>query len=272
MPSPPAGALYRRHALPVRIMHWINVLALAVLLMSGLNIFDAYPELHWGRSSYSGREPLLQIGAVEQANGEVRGITRLFGHPFDTTGWLGVASGADGTLEARAFPAWLTIPDNRWLALARSWHLTFAWLFVLNGLAYVAYSVFSRHLSRDLVPDRADWRGIGASLRDHLRLRHAHGQAATRYNVLQKLAYLAVIFVLLPLTIVAGLGMSPWANAIAAGWVDLLGGRASARTLHFACAWLIVLFVAIHVFQVIVTGLWNNLRSMITGRYRITEP
>src|SRR5687768_1877714 len=138
--------------------------------------------------------------------------------------------------------------DGRWLAMARSWHLFFAWVLLINGAIYLVYSIASRHLSRDLVPDGRDWRSIGASIRDHLRFRHATGQAATRYNVLQKLAYLGVILVLLPLAIITGLGMSPWANSVLTGWVDLLGGRQSARTIHFICAWTIVAFVAIHVF------------------------
>lgn len=164
-----------------------------------------------------------------------------------------------------------SIPDNRWLAMARYWHLFFAWVLLINGALYLAYSLASRHLVRDLWPDRDDWRSIGASIRDHLRFRHPTGEAAKRYNVLQKLAYLAVILVLLPLMILTGLGMSPWANAVGPGWVDVFGGRQSARTIHFVSAWLIVAFVAIHVFQVIITGFWNNLRSMITGRYRVPE-
>jgi len=125
-------------------------------------------------------------------------------------------------------------------------------------------------LSRDLAPTREDLRGIGASIREHLRFKHPDGEAAKRYNVLQKLAYLIVIFGLLPLIVLMGFAMSPWLNAILAGWVDLVGGRQSARSIHFIVAWLLVAFVAIHVFQVIITGLWNNLRSMITGRYRVS--
>ena len=89
--------------------------------------------------------------------------------------------------------------------------------------------------------------------------------------MLQKLAYLVVIFVLLPLIVMMGFAMSPWLDAVFTGWVDLVGGRQSARTIHFIIAWLLVAFVLIHVFQVIVTGLWNNLRSMITGRYRVSD-
>jgi len=154
--------------------------------------------------------------------------------------------------------------------MARRWHFFFAWLFVVNGLAYVGYALFSRHLARDLAPTKADWRGIGRSIVDHLKFKHPTGEEAKRYNVLQKLAYLAVIFVLLPLVILMGLAMSPWLDGIFAGWIDLVGGRQSARTIHFIAAWLLVAFVLIHVFEVIVSGLWNHLRSMITGRYRIT--
>ena len=261
--------LHYRHALPVRVMHWINVIALTILLMSGLNIFSAHPALYWGQSSYSGRPPVLQIGAGEDKAGNPVGVTRVLGHDFVTTGVLGAAKAADGEVEERTFPSWLTIPGNRWLAMARRWHFFFAWVFVINGLCYLGYSIASRHLARDLAPDRTDWRSIGRSIVDHLRFRHPVGEAAKRYNVLQKLAYLTVIFVLLPLVILMGLAMSPRLDAALPGWVDFVGGRQSARTIHFVAAWLIVAFVLVHLFEVVVAGFWNELRSMITGRYRV---
>jgi thiosulfate reductase cytochrome b subunit len=261
--------LYYRHTLPVRIMHWINVLALTVLLLSGLNIFSAHPALYWGKSSYSGRGPIFQIGAREDDAGNPVGVTRIFGQDFVTTGLLGAGKGPDGELTERTFPSWLTLPDNRWLAMARRWHFFFAWLFVINGLCYLGYSIASRHIARDLAPDRADLGSIGRSIVDHLRFKHPTGEAAKRYNVLQKLTYLLVIFVLLPLAILMGFAMSPWLDALLPGWVDFFGGRQTARTIHFIVAWLIVAFVLIHVFEVIVAGFWNELRSMITGRYRV---
>jgi thiosulfate reductase cytochrome b subunit len=263
------GALYHRHTVAVRVMHWINVIALTLLFMSGLNIFDAHPSLYWGKSSYAGRAPVLEIGAVDRGERGVAGITRVLGREFETTGVLGVAPARSGALDARAFPWWLTIPDDRWLSMARAWHFFFAWVFVVNGLCYLAYSLWSRHLARDLVPTPPEIRGIGRSIADHLRFRHPAGEAAKRYNVLQKLAYLCVIFVLLPLIVATGLAMSPTLDALVTGWVDVFGGRQSARTIHFIVAWLLLAFALIHVFQVIVTGPWNNLRSMITGRYRI---
>lgn len=247
-------------------MHWINVLAFALLLMSGLQIFNAYPALHWGKSSYDGRPPVLQIGARVDAQGKPIGVTRVFGREFDTTGVLGLSGGAQ-----RGFPTWLTLPGPQWLAMGRRWHLFFAWVLVLNGLAYITYSLASRHLTRDLVPNRRDWRSLGKSIRDHLLLRHPRGEAARRYNILQKLAYLGVIFGLFPLLILMGWAMSPGLNALVPGWVDLFGGRQAARTFHFVVAWLLVGFVFVHLFEVVVSGFWNNLRSMITGRYRVTR-
>jgi thiosulfate reductase cytochrome b subunit len=262
--------LYLRHTWPVRVMHWVNVVALLALLMSGLQIFNAYPALNWGKSSYTGAPPVLQMGAESDRNGADVGVTRVFGHTLRTTGVLGLSKDPDGTLTDRGFPSWITLPGPQWLAMGRRWHFFFAWLFVVNGVMYVAYSIWSRHLSRDLAPTRGDWRSIGRSVLDHLRFRHPRGDAAKHYNVLQKLAYLAVIFVLLPFTILMGLAMSPGIDSMWPGWVDVFGGRQSARTLHFLAAMAIVLFVLIHVFEVVVTGLWNNLRSMITGRYEVT--
>jgi thiosulfate reductase cytochrome b subunit len=268
-PVATSAQVYYRHTLPVRLMHWINVVALTVLFMSGLQIFNAYPALNFGKSSYNGKPPVMEIGVRMGANGEPQGVTRIFGREFDTTGYLGLTRGPRGDYIPSTFPPWMMLPGPQWLSMARSWHFFFAWVFVLNGLAFLVYAIASRHLTRDLAPTRDELRGIGASIRDHLRFRHATGDAARRYNVLQKLAYLVVVFVLLPLTVVMGLAMSPWLNGVLTGWVDLVGGRQSARSIHFIVAWLLVAFVAIHVFQVIVTGLWNNLRSMITGRYKV---
>jgi thiosulfate reductase cytochrome b subunit len=271
-PAAPAGSyLYYRHALPVRVMHWINVVALTIMFMSGLQIFNAHSELNWGKSSYDGMPPVLTISSRANANGQITGFTRVFGHEFDTTGVLGVSKAANGRPVRKAFPSWLTIPGPKWLSMARAWHFFFAWVFVVNGIAFLLYAYFSRHLQRDLAPTGADLKGIGASIKDHLKFRHPSGEAAKRYNVLQKFAYLIVIFVLLPLIILMGFAMSPWLDSLFAGWVDIFGGRQAARTIHFIVAWLLVAFVLIHVFEVIITGLWNNLRSMITGRYRVTK-
>jgi len=261
--------LYYRHRLPVRIMHWINVLALAVLFTSGLQIFNAHPRLYWGKSSYTGQPPFLDIGARQGKDGAWHGVTRLYGTEFDTTGVLGVSTNAEGEPYRHAFPSWITVPGAYWLSLARDWHFFFAWVFVLNGIAFVLYAFASGHLRRDLLPTGADLRGIGRSILDHVRFRHPEGEAARHYNVLQKLAYLAVVFVLLPLVILMGWAMSPWLDGVLPGWVDWVGGRQSARSIHFIVAWLLVAFVLIHVFEVLVSGVWNHLRSMITGNFRI---
>ena len=262
--------LYERHALPVRLMHWLNVVSLAVLLMSGLMIFNAHPALNWGVQSYNGKPPLLEITTRQAAGGQLAGVARVAGHEFETTGVLGLSKGPNGDLARVAFPSWITIPSAYSLADGRLWHFFFAWLLVLNGVGFVAYALLSQHLQRDLAPTRCEWRGIGRSIRDHIAFRHPQGEAARHYNVLQKLSYLVVIFGLLPLIILAGWAMSPWLNSLWPGWVDLFGGRQSARTVHFIVAWLLVGFVAIHVFEVIISGLWNHMRSMVTGHYRIT--
>ncbi|HEY4956565.1 MAG TPA: cytochrome b/b6 domain-containing protein [Caldimonas sp.] len=255
-----------RHRLPVRVMHWINVVCMTILLGSGLNIFNAHPTLYWGHDSVTGT-PWLSIRGENSPAGPV-GKTRLGSTDFDTTGVLGVSK-VSGETMARGFPSWATIPGPQWLAMARHWHFFFAWLFVVNGIAYVLYTVFSRHLVKDLVPTRTELGNIGRSIVDHLKFKHPTGAAATRYNVLQSLTYLIVIFVLLPLIVFAGMALSPRIDTVFTGWVDLLGGRQSARSLHFLAAAGLLLFVFIHVFEVIVAGVWNEMRSMITGWYTV---
>ncbi len=261
--------LYQRHKLAIRVMHWINVVSATILLMSGLQIFNAHPALYWGKSSYTGRPPILALTSKEEGDDTI-GITRIFGHDFVTTGFLGASANSQGEIVARGFPSWMTVPDSAWLSMARNWHLFFAWLFAINGICYVAYSIATRHVKNDLAPTQRDWKSIGRSIKDHVRFRHPSGEAAREYNVLQKLAYLSIIFGVLPLLILMGLAMSPWADTVVPSWVALFGGRQSARTLHFTAAWVLVGFVLIHVFEVVITGLWNNLRSMITGKYRVT--
>ena len=262
--------MFYRHRLPVRIMHWTNALSFVMMLMTGLSIFNAHPNLYWGQASHFGT-PLLSIGAIVGPDGNPQGRTTIGGHKFDTDGVLGASVVKDDAKpSSRAFPSWATVPGRQSLALARNWHMFFAWIFVLNGLAYVAYAIASGHLRRDMLPTRAELRHIGASILDHVRFRHPTGEAAKRYNVLQNLAYLIVIFVLLPLVVVAGLAMSPRVDALFdGGWIELLGGRQSARTLHFIAAFSLLAFLLVHLFEVLVTGLWNNLRSMITGYFRV---
>lgn len=260
-------AIYR-HTVMVRITHWVNALCLLVLLMSGLQIFNAHPTLYFGSTSEPARA-VLSMDTVQREDGSYAGVTTIGSRSFDTTGVLGLSRGSDGELEGRGFPSWITLPSYRDLSTGRRWHFFFAWLFVLNGLAYLLYSALSGHVRRDLAPTRSQLGHIGQSIWDHLRFRFPKGEEAKSYNVLQKLAYLAVIFGLLPLVFLTGLTMSPAMDAAFPFLLDIFGGRQSARTIHFLCATGITLFVVVHLVMVIVTGTWNNVRSMITGRYVI---
>lgn len=268
--APPARTLRRvvyRHTLPLRIMHWINAICLLVLLGSGLQIFNAHPALYWGQRS-TFEHPWLSLGAMQGHDGKLHGVTAIGSHRFDTTGWFGVST-MDGRQMVRGFPAWATIPGPQWLAMGRAWHFFFAWIFAVNGACFFLYALWTRHLTRDLIPTRRDWRGIGRSIIDHALLRHPHGEAALRYNVLQRIAYLAVIFVCGGGVLLMGLAMSPRMDSVLGWLVDLVGGRQSARSIHFLFAMGFIAFFLVHIFEVIVTGVGNNLRSIITGRYTI---
>ncbi|WP_313606095.1 cytochrome b/b6 domain-containing protein [Rhizobium sp.] len=261
--------LIRRHSLTVRLSHWLNVLCMTVLLFSGLQIFNAHPALYWGQYGADNDPSVLSMEAVEEGDA-IKGKTRIGGLSFDTTGVLGI-SNVDGEATARGFPAWITLPSHQDLATGRRWHFFFAWLFVINGLIYMAYGVIARHFLRDLLPAQAELTpgNLRHEIVDHARLRFPKGEKARHYNALQKLTYLFVIFLLLPVMIATGLTMSPGFDAFAPWLIDLFGGRQSARTLHFITASALVAFVVVHVAMVLVSGLFNNMRSLITGRYAI---
>ena len=260
---------FYRHSIIVRVTHWVNVLCMTLLLMSGLQIFNAHPSLYLGEKS-DFDNPVLRLGSAREADGTAVGVTQIFNARFDTTGLFGYSKVEGDRYAARGFPSWITIPSYQDLATGRRWHFFFAWIFVINGLVYIGYTLASGHW-RQIVPTGAQLRHIGASIREHLSLRFPKGEEAKAYNVLQKLAYFGVIFVLVPLLILAGLAMSPGINAAFPWILDLFGGRQSARTIHFVAAALILLFVLVHVLMVLISGLWNNLRSMITGKYRIDD-
>jgi thiosulfate reductase cytochrome b subunit len=269
----PTVTLIRRHSLTVRLSHWLNVLCMTVLLFSGLQIFNAHPSLYWGQYGADNDPSFIAMQAVQDGDA-VKGTTRIGSLSFNTTGVLGV-SNVDGEPTARGFPAWATLPSFQDLATGRRWHFFFAWLFVINGLIYMAYGFFTRHFHRDLLPTKNELTAshLRHEISDHARLRFPKGESARHYNALQKLTYLLVIFLLLPVMIATGLTMSPGFNAFAPWMLDLFGGRQSARTLHFITASSLVAFVVVHVGMVLLSGLFNNMRSMITGRYAIqAEP
>jgi thiosulfate reductase cytochrome b subunit len=260
--------LVYRHRLPTRLAHWVTVLCLPILAMSGFQIFNAHPALYWGERSDTDRS-VLSLRAERTPAGTLRGLTRVFGRDFDTTGVLGASREGSLGVQDRGFPSWATLPRHQWLAMGRRWHFFFAWVFVLNGLAFVVYAVLGGHCRRDLTPSWPEVRGIGTSFRDHLLFRFG-GEVAERYNVLQKIAYGSIIFVVAPLIILTGLAMSPAMDAALPVLSAAFGGRQSARTVHFLLTLGFIGFTAVHLFMVTATGVLNNLRSIIFGWYRIS--
>jgi len=216
----------KRHALSTRIWHWINVVSLAVLFMSGLNISNAHRRLYWGDWGF---EPSMA--------------------------WFSVPR----------FPGWATIPGYYSLAVARDWHVLFAWIFAVSLLLFMLTALLNGHFRRDLVTRRREWRpsAIWADIRKHLKFDFDHGEG--KFNFLQKASYGIVIFILLPMMIFTGMVMSPGME-VSVPWLgDLFGGRQSARSLHFICAWLLFAFFLIHIVLVLLSGPIGQLRDMITG-------
>lgn len=263
--SPTTGDLIYRQRLPVRLWHWLNALCVIVMLMSGMMIFNAHPQLYWGQYGANYETPWLEIGADQGAD-HVRGYLRVGPVTLPTTGVLGVAGGTE-----RAFPPIVTIPSSYNLAGARQWHFAFAWLLVVPGLLFWLWGALSRHFQRDLAPTREEIRPVHLwqDIKDHARLRFHKGEAARRYNILQKLSYISVIFVLIPLMVLTGLAMSPAMDAAWPWLIDLFAGRQSARSVHFICAALLAGFILVHLLMVVLAGPVNELRSMITGWYRL---
>lgn len=264
--TPSGGDLVKRHHLATRIWHWTNAVTLLVMLMSGLTIFNAHPRLYWGEYGANPDHAWLQIGAE---NGG--GYIRVGEAQITTTGVFGLWVDSEGQPQNRAFPSWATIPSDYNLADARLWHFFFAWVLALALVAFLLISLANRHIWRDLRIRLSELSPahIWHDIKEHAALRFPVGAAALDYNILQKLSYVGVIFILLPLVILTGLTMSPTMDAAWPWLLDLFGGRASARSLHFIAAFLLFAFFVVHMVMVVLAGPFNEVRSMVTGWYRL---
>jgi thiosulfate reductase cytochrome b subunit len=262
-----------RHRLPVRLWHWISVLAIVGLLFTGFCILNIHPRLYWGEVGNAYTSAVLSLessepGGPRPATHPAPAVLRFGNRQYDVTGRLGVVAdaGGDGLYFLIA-----NTPESWHFGAMRAWHFAIAWILVLGWMSYAIYLFVSGELRSRLLPQVSQLRprAIANDVIKHLKLHRAAGEEAKSYNLLQKLSYLAVLFVLLPLMVFTGLTMS---NAITARFPELyslFGGRESARTIHFLCAFALVLFAVIHVVQLFVAGFFNEMRSMITGRFTI---
>jgi thiosulfate reductase cytochrome b subunit len=212
---------------------------LAALLVSGAEIVVSHPRFYWGETGNVLTTPLFQL-------------------PIPSSRSL-VQTGYGYVL-----------PDqNGW---SRALHFQSAWLLVAVGLLYVLAGVIGGHFRKDLVPGKHDLslRAITGVVVHHLRFKPPSEAEAWSYNVLQRVTYLVVIFMFFPLVIWTGLAMSPAFTAAFPASVTLLGGRQSARTIHFFISLALVLFLLVHIVMVWRAGFSKRMKAMITGR--ATQP
>ena len=243
-----------RHPLAVRITHWVTALALVILAMSGMQIFNAHPALYASDASKF-QSPVLAIQGMESMDGP-EGWLQIGSRRIFTTHVLGYGPNGEGGESIRAFPSWATIPAYQDLADGRRWHIFFAWVFGLCALVYARWAL-------QLLPSKMDLRALPGALKAHLLPWRVKAQAAL--NPMQKVTYFVVVFVIAPIVILSGLSLGPSVDAWAPWLPALFGGRQFARIWHFAAMIALMGFFVIHLTMVALTGVWNNLRSMISG-------
>jgi thiosulfate reductase cytochrome b subunit len=224
-----------RHSAVVRVTHWITAIAFLALLVSGIEVLISHPRFYWGETGNALTQPLFKIPIPASRSTVPTG----YGYVLpDQNGW------------------------SRYL------HFQSAWVAVLTGFVYLSWGFLSGHFTRDLLPARTDLspRTLWGVVAQHLRLRPAGQEDERSYNVLQRVTYLGVIFVLFPFVVWTGLAMSPAFDSAVPWAVNILGGQQSARTLHFFVTILLVLFLLVHVIAVSASGFRNRMRGMISGR------
>ena len=230
-----AETLRPRHPLVVRATHWLITIAFLALLVTGLEIVVSHPRFYWGETGNVNTPPLFKIPVPSSR----KMVPTGYGYVLpDENGW------------------------SRYL------HFQSAWVLVLTGLLYAGVGFFNGHFRRNLLPTlyQVSPKRLVISIAQHLRFERPGAEEAWSYNVLQRLAYLVVIFVLSPMIIWTGLAMSPSFVSAFPAAVNILGGQQSARTLHFFLTGALVLFLLVHVFMVFLAGFRNRMRAMITGR------
>ena len=219
-----------RHSALIRVTHWISALCFLALLVSGVELVISHPRFYWGEDGNSMTPALFQIPIPAS-------------RPYVKTGYNYV------------------LPDqNGW---SRSLHFQTAWFIVFTGLLYVGSILRSGYLRNNLLPSAP---GLSQSIASHLRFQRPGPEEAHSYNALQRLAYLAVIFGLLPLMIWTGLAMSPSLTAAYPFLVDWVGGQQSARTIHFFASVALVIFLFVHILMIFLAGFRSRVQPMITGR------
>jgi thiosulfate reductase cytochrome b subunit len=269
MGFPVSGTRVYRHSIAARVSHWLWTLAMFILLMSGLQIFNAAPYLDASDKSNPAKRVLV-IGSNDAAGPQdIAGLTKVFGRTFTTTGVLGYTDDGMGAKTERAFPGWATLPGEQDLADGRLWHLFFGWFLILAIVVYLIAGAIRKDL-RELILRPSDLPKLLPMQLYYLRLRKEPPPHGT-YNPLQKAAYTVVLFGFIPLIILTGLALSPGVDAIAGPLTTVFGGRQFARLWHFALMLLLIGYFLTHIALVFATGAWNNIRSMVTGWYTLGE-
>jgi thiosulfate reductase cytochrome b subunit len=266
--EPQPGKTIYRHSIVARATHWVWTLAMLVLVMSGLQIFNAAPYLDASNKSNPQRR-VLEIGAHQATGGAPVGTVRVFGATATTTHVLGYTDDGQGGEAPRAFPGWATLPAVQDLADGRRWHLFFGWALSIALVVYLISAAIRKDLN-ELILRPSDLPKLLPMQLYYFRLREeppAHG----KYNPLQKAAYTVVLFGFIPLIILTGLALSPGIDAIANPLVTLLGGRQFARLWHFTLMSILIAYFVVHMILVFSTGPLNNIVSMITGWYKLKD-
>ncbi len=251
-----------RHSVATRLTHWLFFLAFLALVSSGLQIFNAAPFLD-ASDKTDAQHRVLSIDAPREG----LGTTTIAGRTFTTTGWLGWTDDGMGGKSPRAFPGWITIPAYQDLADGRRWHLFFAWIMIVCGIAYLIWALARGDLT-ELLLRPSDVPKLVPMQLYYLKLRETpppHG----KYNPLQKFAYTLVLFVFAPLIVLSGLALSPGFDAWFPWLTQAFGGRQFARLWHFVLMLALIGFFVAHVALVLTTGVFNHLRSMVTGWYTL---
>lgn len=225
----------------LRVQHFLNILFMAFIIRSGIQVLADHPRLYWKRDCTPGTEWFRFQKAVP--------VGRIWTAKDDSV----------------TLPGWLGIPGIRHsIGLARWWHFSFGLLWIINGIIVYVLLFWTGQWQR-LVPTTWDiFPNAVSTALQYLSLSLPVDESWTRYNSLQQLAYFITVFIAAPTSILTGFMQSP-AISNRLGWFGKVLNRQRARSIHFLALWWFLLFILAHVTLVFITGARVNLNMMFAG-------
>ncbi len=242
-----------KHKPWVKTSHWIITLSFLLLVFTGIEILMVHPRLYWGEVGNELTPALIEL-PISRNHNRSDWEEQV---PFFDSENSPVSAGRNGEEEM--------FNENGW---GRSLHFLAAWFLVLTGLVYLILGIISGHFRKHIWPRIKELTPsqLFRDIRDHLKMKISPPTGGPQYGILQKIAYMSIVFISFPMAIITGFTMSPAITAAFPFLLEIFGGYQTARTIHFFTSIGLEVFLIMHIIMIISSGFKQHLRYMTLGK------